>query len=201
MTEAAYPELSVAGFAWDFAAQLKMACKHDEGTLLSRPENPDRARDIKSQVDFLFQMLKPGSRVLEIGTNCGHFTYLALLIGAARVDTIEIDRGCLPAIDMLKSRFGDQIRTYLGDSDDVLNQWTVRFQFDVAWVDGSHDSAAALKDLQHCERLGIPLILVDDYNNRSVSEAVHRFVDHSPFRIAATSGKAWRREAVAIKLR
>ncbi len=196
-----YPHLPVPDFSWEFAEQLKTVCNHHEGTLLSNPSKPGRASEIKSQVDFLLRMVKPGDRVLEIGTNCGHFTYLALLIGAARVDTIEIDSRCLPAIDILRGRFGERISAHLGDSDNVLKQWSSKFQFDIAWVDGNHNSVAALKDLQHCGRLGIPLILVDDYNNHSVCDAVHQFIDNSPYHISSTSGRASSREAIALELR
>ncbi len=196
-----YPHPPVPDFSWEFAEQLRAASKYHEGTLLSGPSKHGRASEIKSQVDFLLRMVKPGNRVLEIGTNCGHFTYLALLIGAARVDTIEIDSRCLPAIDILRGRFGERISAHLGDSDNVLKQWSSKFQFDIAWVDGNHNSVAALKDLQHCERFGIPLILVDDYDHHGVCDAVHQFIDHSPYYISSTSGRGAGREAIALEVR
>ncbi len=178
------PDLDLQGFSWAFAKSLFEASGHKEGTLLSIISgSPARAREIKAQVKFIRANIKEGDRVLEIGTNCGHFSYLASLLGATSIVTIELREECAPAIEMLLAERAG-ITSIIGDSAHVVPQ--LRGPFDVAWVDGSHSMASALKDLRNCAGKS-PLLLVDDYNNTSVREAVAAFIADSEYVLDSVS--------------
>ena len=72
------------------------------------------------------------------------------------------------------------ITSIIGDSAQVLPQ--LSGPFDIAWVDGSHSMQSALTDLQNCGGK-TPLILVDDFNEPSVREAVVAFTKHSEYQL------------------
>ena len=176
------PELNITGFSWDFAIQLKKACGHGEGSLLSHPTR--RAVDIETQVAFIRSNIKAGNRVLEIGTNCGHFTYLVMLLNVASVVTIELRPECKPAIGMLLERY-DRIEPIFGDSSCVVPR--LPGSFDVVWIDGSHEESHALNDLRNCAGI-TKLILVDDSQIRTVKNAIAEFVAESDFELDSVCG-------------
>ncbi len=175
------PDLKIDGFSWDFAQSLKEASAYGEGSLLSNPQG--RASAITAQVNFIRANIRENDRVLEIGTNCGHFAYLASLLGAASIVTIELRAECAPAIEMLLAKdLG--ITSIIGDSAQVLPK--LSGPFDIAWVDGDHSMQSALTDMQNCCGK-TRLILVDDYDICSVREAVTAFIKDSDYELDSIS--------------
>lgn len=177
MSKSRLPTLGIEGFSWVFAKSLKQACGYGEGSLLSNPEI--RGATITAQVDFIRANVRQGDRVIEIGTNCGHFAYLASLLGAASIVTIELRKDCTAAIEMLLAEC-PIIKSIIGDSTQVMP--LLSGPFDIAWIDGSHSFDSALADMQNCAGK-TPCILVDDYNQTSVREAVTAFIKKSDYEI------------------
>lgn len=175
------PDLKIDGFCWEFAQSLKEASAYGEGSLLSNPQR--RGGTITAQVNFIRDNIREGDRVLEIGTNCGHFAYLASLLGAASIVTIELRQECVPAIEMLLAK-DPEITSIIGDSAQVLPQ--LSGPFDIAWVDGNHSMEAALTDMQNCGGKA-PLILVDDYDIPSVRDAVTACIEESEYELDSIS--------------
>lgn len=181
MSKHKLPDLKIEGFSWDFSKSLKEAAGYSEGSLLSNPEG--RGVTITAQVNFIRANVREGDRVIEIGTNCGHFSYLASLLGAASIVTIELRKECAPAIEMLLAKYSG-ITSIVGDSAQVMPQ--LSGPFDIAWVDGSHSMESALTDMQNCAGK-TPLILVDDYNKSSLREAVAAFIKDSEYELDSIS--------------
>jgi len=175
------PDLNLPGFSWHFANSLRKNSGYHEGTLLGGPHR--RAADIKAQVAFIRSNIQAGDQVLEIGTNCGHFCYVALLLNVASIVTIELRQECAPAIQMLARQYS-QINSIFGDSAHIVPR--LPGPFDVVWIDGCHKEAAALTDLQNCAGK-TPLILVDDFQLTSVRSAVYKFSSESDYLLADVS--------------
>lgn len=169
------PDFKIDGFSWEFVESLKETCGHREGSLFSNPKR--RGSTITAQVNFIRDNVRERDRVIEIGTNCGHFSYLMSLLGAGSIVTIELRQERVPAIEKLLAKYPG-ITSIIGDSAQVMPQ--LSGPFDIAWVDGFHSMESALTDLQNC-RGKTRLILVDDYNTPSVRNAVSRLVSESEY--------------------
>jgi predicted O-methyltransferase YrrM len=101
---------------------------------------------------------------LETGTQKGFFGYfLSRLLGDDfDLVTCDCDERSRRAVELLQSKpFAlGHVEFILGDSKETLPKVTRKF--DLAWIDGGHDYATALSDIQQAIRLEIPCILIDD---------------------------------------
>ena len=175
------PDLGIPGFSWQFAKSLREKSGYNEGSLLTGSNR--RGADIKTQIAFIRSNLQAGDRVLEIGTNCGHFCYVALLLDVASIVTVELRQECASAIEMLTRQY-NQINSIFGDSAQIVPR--LPGPSDVVWIDGCHETEAALTDLQNCAGK-TSLILVDDFRLTSVRSAVDKFTSESDYLLADVS--------------
>ena len=142
-----------------------------------------------SQMQFIIDCLteiKPKT-VLETGTNKANFVFLVKsIIKNCKIFTFDIHSWCGDKVDLVKKYFNvDDIIFICGDTRKTLFDISLKTnKFDLALVDGGHEYAIALNDLNGCAELKIPYILVDDYNMlEEVRNAVNFFIANKKYRI------------------
>jgi predicted O-methyltransferase YrrM len=141
-----------------------------------------------NQMQFLADILiesKP-KRILEIGTNHGYFPYFAHCIyPEVIIDTVDINKNSQVAVDILKDA-GVLLNFYHMPSSEFFKD--AQFEFDFAWIDGSHKKEDCLNDLLSCMYLNIPIICVDDFrSNDGVFRAIFEFYKVSGYQIHSQS--------------
>lgn len=152
-------------------------CTSGEGDLLIHT-----TEDVKiHQTDFLIkhlQTLNP-KKILEIGTDCCCFGYfIKKILPEAQMITIGIDAWSGQFVNYLNEAYGHYIIFIHGDSQIVMNDIT-DIEINLAWVDGCHKKNCVLSDLNHCDRLNISDIFIDDHEYGHVSEGVQEFLDNN----------------------
>lgn len=149
----------------------------------------DRA-GIESQSRFLIRALRSSRarRILETGTHKAHFSYLArLALPHVRVDTFGIDPDSLRCVELLNEKLGRFVTFWPGDSRRTLADFAPAEPMNFAWIDGGHDRDTCASDLQHCDRLSIAHVCVDDVRSeRSVAAALDSFLRDAPYEVVDT---------------
>lgn len=190
----------LAGFSLEVVEALTESFDQGEGSLFQN----DPA-EVEAQSRFLIRALRAANatRILETGTHKGHFSYFARLVRPdVQVHTFGLDEGSRIAVNLLVARFGPFVDFHLGDSKESLPRFTPPAPIDFAWIDGGHDLATCLSDLEQCDRLEVPQVCVDDARGEpAVAEAVSRFVARAGYRLVELSddrrGIAWLRRCAA----
>lgn len=111
--------------------------------------------------------------ILEIGLNCGAGAAMLLALSDAFVYSIDIsdreETTCAGnvlyeryKIEAAKSRFEFKII----DSKKAFFYLEDYWPFDMAWIDGGHEEADVIADIELCKALKIPYILGDDFYPR-----------------------------------
>ncbi|MCO5171173.1 MAG: class I SAM-dependent methyltransferase [Planctomycetes bacterium] len=167
------------GFAPELVQALTDAFEQGEGSTFQN----SRA-GIVEQTRFLLAALRAAAprRVLETGTHKAHFCYLVrLACPDARIDTFGLDPESQRCVDLLNARLGPPLVTFHpGDSKATLAAFEAREPeetIDFAWVDGGHDLATCSRDLEHCARLRVPHVCVDDVRGEpQVARALQAFL-------------------------
>lgn len=97
-----------------------------------------QADTIKKQ-EALFQVGKTSTRVLEIGVYLGHSLLLLLLSNPnLQITCIDNDPTFSPkAVEYLNNHFGNRIKFYLGNSQDILSKEELG-KFDCIHIDADH---------------------------------------------------------------
>lgn len=174
------------GFSPQVVAELTAAFEQGEGSTFQNSEP-----EIRLQSRLLIRALRAAQArtVLEVGTHKAHFCYLVkLALPEARVETFGVDRKSQVAVDLLNERFGRFVTFHGGDSKATLPAFAQPAPVDFAWVDGGHDLATCLSDLEQCARLGVDHVCVDDCAGEpQVAEALRRFLAHGTYSVAARS--------------
>lgn len=126
--------------------------------------------DTRTEAEALWDLAK-GRRVLEIGTYLGFSAILFALAGAESVDTIDPHQGGpgLPVQDTLQPawhnvrHYGVQntVRLHVGTAAAVLPMLRECW-FDLAFIDGDHEDAAADVDRVLDRMLGDGVIALHD---------------------------------------
>jgi predicted O-methyltransferase YrrM len=132
-----------------------------EGNLLERAD----ARTIAAQIEALqyaIRLAQPRS-VLETGTGKSMFGYiLSHLVHGATLYTFDGDPRCAPGVALLNAaQTNVQAVVTFGDTKQTLPTFNVS-GIGLAWIDGGHDEATVLNDIQQAIRLDISLIAIDD---------------------------------------
>ncbi len=110
------------------------------------------------------------TRILEIGFNAGHSSYVFL---SARPDitVVSFDLGEHAYVAKAKAfmdvKFPGRHTLVLGDSRETIPRYSAEQQgatFDLIFIDGGHDYDVAAADLLNCQALAKPsgLVLMDD---------------------------------------
>jgi len=103
-------------------------------------------------------------KVLEIGTNIGYSSWIMLTLGVPFV--LSIDNTERPetddAVKALKSIFGTRFEFVRCHSHHV-HQHAHSMRFDMAFIDGGHDFASVLGDIDSALSLGCRWLLFDDF--------------------------------------
>ena len=121
------------------------------------------------------------TEVLEIGHNKGMFGLLLSTIRPyAGLTAIDVNPAAETAARILTETALIDVEFHLGDSNQVLAE-EIGGDFDYAWVDGNHETAYALSDLMHCDRLAIPYVAVDDTAYESVALSVAQWQDKTSY--------------------
>ena len=124
--------------------------------------------------------------ILEIGLCLGAGASMWLNISEANVYSIDIsDRDeTIEAGEMLMHKFPTRFRYYIGDSKAYAQENLRPFsnvyipgQFDLCWLDGSHDETSIVFDIEVCKTFKVPYILFDDWYPRygETQKAVAKF--------------------------
>jgi len=109
--------------------------------------------------------------ILEIGFNIGYSASMWLEFDPdqkSHITSVDIGihKDTVPASEAVKSLYPDRFSFILEDSKKVYNK--VKNQlFDMIFIDGDHSGPGIYNDLQLALRLGIPLILVDDWEENT----------------------------------
>lgn len=113
----------------------------------------------------MVRTLPSQGRILEIGFNCGHSSYV-MLAERPDVTITSIDIGhhayTLEAKKYVDKLFPNRHTLLIGDSQSVMK--TIHGQWDLFFIDGGHEYAVAKSDIDQCLRLAKPgdLLIVDD---------------------------------------
>src|ERR1022692_207218 len=110
------------------------------------------------------------TRILEIGFNAGHSSYVFL---GARPDisVVSFDLGEHAYVAKAKAfmdvKFPGRHALVLGDSRETIPRYSAEYQgatFDLIFIDGGHDYDVAVADLLNCRAMAQPsgLVVMDD---------------------------------------
>jgi SAM-dependent methyltransferase len=108
------------------------------------------------------EIVQPKS-VLEIGLNRGHGSAMFLALSKAKVVSIDISdrRETIFAGTYLQNMYPERFMFFIKDSGFAIECLRGR-HFDLCFIDGGHDEASVLVDINLCENLKIPYLLFDD---------------------------------------
>lgn len=116
------------------------------------------------QVHDLLHITRGAKQIMEIGFNAGHSSEIFLKYTSAHVTSFDL--GDHPYVAHAKEYidvyYPGRHSLILGDSTVTVPQYNGTF--DVIFIDGGHDYAVALADLQNCRRLAHPgtIVIMDD---------------------------------------
>jgi spermidine synthase len=113
---------------------------------------------------LLFDLVKNCTSVLEIGTYMGHSLFI-MLLSNPKLDIVSIDiddKYSVPSINVLNSNFEQNIKFIKGNSLNVLDNITEKF--DLIHIDGNHDESFILEEFEKCKKnaRGTYKVLFDD---------------------------------------
>jgi hypothetical protein len=112
-------------------------------------------------------------RIFEIGFNLGYSAAIWMEVSEAEVCSCDISEReeTIKAARFLehKYRFHDRFtfnhRYDLDDENGGVNPFH-EFYFDLAFIDGGHDTSSIIKDIVLCKKWRIPFLLFDDWYPR-----------------------------------
>jgi predicted O-methyltransferase YrrM len=120
-------------------------------------------------------------QVLEIGLNRGHGSAMFLALSKARVVSIDVSnrKETVHAGIHLAHQYPDRFQFFICDSAKVFEALKQHSKYDLVFVDGGHDMASVLVDINLCENLKVPYILFDDVYPRygEVLQAIGKYED------------------------
>jgi predicted O-methyltransferase YrrM len=153
-----------------------------EGNLLERADARTTAAQIEA-LRYAIRLAQPRS-VLETGTGKSMFGYvLSHLVHGVTLYTFDGDPRCVPGVALLNAaQTNIQAKITFGDTKQTLSTFNVP-GIGLAWIDGGHDEATVLNDIQQAIRLDIPLIAIDDARTMpEVASAInHALNAHSTY--------------------
>ncbi len=141
------------------------------------PPNPI----LKPKRDRFRQAIEGRTKLLEIGVNGGHSTFLALTSDPAiEVHGVDICEHpyVRPAADWLRHEFPGRMVLHEGDSRQVLPRLArAGWVFDAFHIDGA--KSAYPQDIRNCRRMveGEAVIIVDDMQLDEVAETIRRCLE------------------------
>jgi hypothetical protein len=171
----------------EFIDDLNLLTDNGEGSTFQWPSSESDEQNI--QLEFHKKTLKGvnPSTILETGTHKANFDYFAkTILPDIKIFTFGIDVWSANCVDKVNDYFGEKfISFYQGNSLHTLPNFKPEKQIDLAWVDGGHTEQIAYSDLMQCNRLNIPVILVDDYSLiPEVKNAIKKFVADTEYNIS-----------------
>jgi hypothetical protein len=127
--------------------------------------------------------------VLEIGFHHGESANHFLVLGCT-VISIDVNTPSIYS-DRLLQQYPMQFGYLCMDSKDIISSdrkimW--RDRFDLAFIDGDHDSPGVELDAIHCIQLGIPYLLFDDtlhQGHQNIRECIDRGVADGTWQVIA----------------
>ena len=125
------------------------------------------------------EVVKPKC-IFEIGTNlcCSAALFLELSpdVTIATCD-ITTKKETLDSVEVMKERYGERFNYYNRNSQEYINDVDSLWEYQMAFVDGSHHKKDVEKDIDECLRMNIPYILFDDVMPEfgTVQEAVDKY--------------------------
>lgn len=134
---------------------------------------PTEGHMVKAQARFIARLMARYTwinRVMEIGFNAGHSSYL-FLSARPGVEVVSFDLGEHDYLDMVKElidrRFPGRHQLVKGDSRQTVPAYAAAHpdaSFDLVYIDGGHDYEVAKADVANCAALSGPrsLVLMDD---------------------------------------
>ena len=110
--------------------------------------------------------------VLEIGFNIGYSASMWLEFdpkNKLKLTSVDIGKheDTVKAAEAVKNLYEDRFEFILCDSREVKPQLKDRL-FDVAFIDGDHNTEGVRNDIQLCLDLGIPYLVFDDWHELTV---------------------------------
>jgi len=140
---------------WDlFKSATDFLPRRTDEPYHSGPHNLQRFR-------MVYELVRPKT-VLEIGFNLGHSAVMWLMLGAKYVASIEVrdDAKVRKAAAAIITRYPERHMLYFGSDEATFNIG----EFDLIFIDGSHDKEFVMRDINHALELRCPYILMDDYD-------------------------------------
>jgi hypothetical protein len=121
----------------------------------------------RDTISDIYAKYKPQT-MLEIGFNIGYSASMWLEFDPdQKLKLTSVDIGIHPdtqaAAAAVKELHGDRFEFILSDSKKIGNKLDGRL-FDIIFIDGDHSAPGVYNDIQLGLKLGVPLMLFDDYH-------------------------------------
>jgi len=150
-------------------SKLNRVSPSREGSLFNQLADVDadtQTSFLEDKINIAMSSKNASNLILETGTNKCHFSlFVKKCFNNINIVTFGKDTWSQNAVDILNHEFGNYIEFQLGDSQVTLSNYTPDHPIQFAWIDGGHAHTICMSDLINCDRLEIPFICVDDYNN------------------------------------
>lgn len=122
-------------------------------------------------VQDIYAKINPET-MLEIGFNIGYSASMWLEFdpkNKLKLTSVDIGKheDTAKAAEAVKNLYGDRFEFILCDSRKVKPQLKDRM-FDLAFIDGDHNTEGVRNDIQLCLDLGIPYLVFDDWHELTV---------------------------------
>ena len=91
----------------------------------------------------------------------------------------------LAAIEKMKEVYGDRFQHLQGRTYILQHTLidTMHRRFDYGLIDGAHDKTSVEIDATLCQDMGIPIVLVDNWDQRQVRETVLKYSDYEELKV------------------
>lgn len=142
-------------------------------------------RDMVPHIDTLQRLASGARHVVEFGVRTGVSTWA--LLDAIAPDGALLSWDITPQMTPDRCRFDPRWTLTMGDSLRAEVPWTP----DLVFIDTSHRYAQTLAELRWCAERDVPLIVLHDWNEDGVRDAVTDFCAETGHRIDGIEDSEW----------